>query len=140
VAKRSEVNLIWRGESAMKQIEKQAYDKLYVLGEDLVTKIKDFLSQQGTGRIYKTGKTVWHQASAPGFPPVVWTGELKGTFSHVVITEGKMIFLYLGTPKDYGLYLEIGTKFMKARPWLAVFLTEHTPEIKSYLIKEWVIV
>lgn len=138
--KRSEVNLIWRGETAIKHIENQAYEKLYILGEDLVTKIKEFISQEGTGRMYKTGKTAWHQASSPGFPPVVWSGELKGTFGQVVVDKGKVIYLYVGTPKDYGLWLEIGTVKMKARPWLSVILVTLSPEILSFLIKEWKIV
>lgn len=137
MAKKSDVKLIWKGDIVVKRIESQSFAKLEALGEDIVTAIKDFLSQPGTGRMYKVGKTRWHQASAPGFPPAVRTGELKGSVSHVVGSQGNTVFLYIGTTKDYGVYLEFGTRNMEARPWFRVILVKLKPDTKKYLISDW---
>ena len=137
MAKKSEVNLIWRGELVVNQISAQSHEKLYILGQDIVDAIKEFLSQPGTGKMYKSGKTRWHQASAPGFPPAVWTGELKGSISHVIGKEGGTVFLYIGTTKDYGVYLEFGTINMEARPWFRVILEKLKPDTKNFLISDW---
>lgn len=137
VQKNSECKLIWRGDIAIKQIDKNSYTKLDALGYDIVAQIKDFISQQGTGKMYKTGKTAWHQASAPGFPPVVWGGQLKISISHVVGTEGNKVFLYIGTTLMYGVYLEVGTKNMQARPWFRIILVKLKPDTINYLISDW---
>lgn len=140
MAKKSEVNLIWRGESVLKQLGDEAYNRLNAIGEDTVSEIKEVISELGTGKMYKKGKTVWYQASAPGFPPTVKIGELKGHVSHIVVIEGETIYLYIGTTKDYGYWLEVGTVNMEARPWLAVTLKRLFPDIKVSLFKEWKLV
>jgi len=137
MANRSEVRLIWRGEHVAQQIESQSYEKLYALGDDIVAAIKEFISQLGTGKIYKSGKTAWHQASAPGFPPAVWSGELKISVSHAIGKEKNIVYLYIGTTKDYGVYLEFGTKNMAARPWFQVILVKLKPDTKNFLIRDW---
>lgn len=137
---KSKVDLIWRGDFVMKKLGEESYNRLYALGEDLVTEVKDFISALGTGRMYKKGKTVWYKASAPGFPPVVKTGELKGSVSHVVVIKGEATFLYIGTTKDYGYWLQVGTVNIEARPWLDVILKKLAPSNKVYLLKEWKLV
>lgn len=137
MAKQSEVKLIWKGELAIKQIDAQSYEKLYILGQDIVNEIKEFLSQKGTGKMYKSGKTAWHQASAPGFPPVVWGGQLKISISHIVGTEGNKVFLYIGTTLMYGVYLEFGTRNMQSRPWFRMILEKLKPDTINYLISDW---
>lgn len=138
--KKSKVDLIWRGDFVIKALGKEAYNKLYSLGQDLENEVKDFISKPGTGRWYRKGKTVWYQASLPGFPPTIKWGELKGSISHVVVIEGEKTFLYIGTTKDYGYWLEVGTKNMEARPWLEAILNKLAPGTKVYLSKEWKLV
>jgi len=58
VARRSEVKLIWKGDLAVKRIDTISYEKLDALGYDIVAQIKEFISQKGTGKMYKSGKTV----------------------------------------------------------------------------------
>ena len=134
---KSGVTLIWKGELAIKQIDAMSYDKLNALGFDIVAQIKDFISQKGTGKMYKSGKTAWHQASAPGFPPAAWGGQLKISVSHVVGKEGNSVFLYIGTTLMYGVYLEFGTKNMSARPWFRIILEKLKPDTINYLISDW---
>lgn len=137
MTEKSKVSLIWKGELAIKQIDAQSYEKLYILGQDIVNEIKEFISQKGTGKMYKSGKTAWHQASAPGFPPVVWGGQLKISISHVVGREGNSVFLYVGTTLMYGVYLEFGTRNMQSRPWFRVILEKLKPDTINYLISDW---
>lgn len=138
--KKSSVNLIWKGDAVSQKLGEEAYRRLDSLGHDLVDQVKEFISQPGTGKWYKKGKTVWYQASAPGFPPTVKFGELKGHVSHIVVIEGQTIYLYIGTTKEYGYWLEVGTENMAARPWLSVILKKAFPEVKIYFLKEWKLV
>ena len=137
MAKQGDVKLIWRGDMIIKQIDDKSYEKLYILGQDIVNEIKEFISQKGTGIKYKSGKTAWHQASAPGFPPVVWGGQLKISISHIVGKEGNSVFLYVGTTLMYGVYLEFGTKNMQARLWFRIILEKLKPDTVNYLISDW---
>ena len=137
---KSSVNLIWRGESVLKQLGEESYNRLNAIGEDTVSEIKEVISVPGTGKFYKKGKTVFYQSSAPGFPPTVKIGELKGSISHIVVIEGSTTYLYIGTTKDYGYWLEVGTVNMEARPWLGVTLKRLFPDMKVSLLKEWQIV
>lgn len=121
----------------MKLIDAEAHEKLDALGYDIVAEIKEFISQPGTGKFYKKSRTVWYQASAPGFPPTVRFGELKGSVSHAIVSEGNTVYLLVGTTKDYGVFLELGTKYMEARPWLGVILVKLTPDTKNFLISKW---
>lgn len=62
--------------------------------------IKTLLSQPGTGRVYRRGGRV-HQASAPGNPPAVDTGELRNS---------------VGTEQQPDGSVEVGTRLAKAVP------------------------
>lgn len=121
----------------MKLIAAESYERLDALGFDIVAEVKEFISQKGTGKFYRKGKTVWYQASAPGFPPTVRFGELKGSISHAIVSEGNTVYLLVGTTKDFGVFLELGTKYMEARPWLGVILMKLAPDTKNFIIKEW---
>lgn len=121
----------------MQALGGEAYKRLCALGEDTVSEIKEFLSQLGTGKVYKKSRTVWYIASAPGHPPVVKSGELKGHVSYAVVIEGQTTYLYIGTPTDYGYWLEVGTVNMEARPWLEITLRRLWPDSKITLMKEW---
>lgn len=135
--KKSSVNLIWRGDLVEKRLGIESYNRLNKLGFDAVGVIKEVLSKKGTGKFYKKGKTVFYQASAPGFPPAIRIGELKGSISHIVIVEGQTTFLYIGTSKDYGFWLEVGTVNIASRPWLEVTLKKLWPEAQIRLTKTW---
>jgi len=92
---------------------------------------------QGTGaesKRTKGGKV--HRASAPGEAPAVDYDALRASINHKVEKEGLTVHGYVGsdleeikkrlskrkgavgTDLEYGLYLELGTSKMQARPYL----------------------
>ena len=60
---------------------------------------------------YRTGI-----ASAQGEPPKSDTGRLVSSIDATIDSDG--LGATVGTNLDYGLFLEVGTSKMRARPWL----------------------
>jgi hypothetical protein len=85
------------------------------------------VNNKGSGRIYITKKgrkkAKAHQASAPGDPPAKELGDL-GRSIQVDRTEIQSLKARVGTPFEYGFFLEYGTSRMAARPWF-------TPTIRT---------
>ena len=61
----------------------------------------------GTGRYYT--------ASAPGEAPARRTGDLHGSIDQRLESDTHGV---AGTDKQYGLYLDRGTRNMRPRPWI----------------------
>lgn len=59
-----------------------------------------------------------HVPSAPGSPPNVDTGRLRSSITHDLSVDAQGIVARVGTDVEYGLYLEVGTSKMEARPYL----------------------
>lgn len=64
---------------------------------------------ESRAKIYATGY---------GGGPRVRTGRLRGSITHVVVTEGGELQAWVGTNVEYGLYLELGTSRMRPYPFL----------------------
>jgi len=121
----------------MKKMEapiEYAKRSLIALGYQLENTIKRSM-KAGTGRMY--GK---HQASAPGSPPAVDTGRLRGSISTnwtgSGMTKGKVdgsalagdgipqpsdkskFIVSVGSAVPYAGWLEFGTKKIAARPYI----------------------
>jgi HK97 gp10 family phage protein len=102
----------------------------------LERKIKQKLSQPGTGRIYPRGKKV-HQASAPGEPPAVDTGRLRSSIGHdETQILGETISVRVGTNVDYATPLEYGSYKVKPRPFMRPALEEAKPEMSDAVTAE----
>ncbi len=86
---------------------------------------KNLLTGSRTGHTY-TFRGVTHQASAPGEPPAVDTGNLKNSLRVLEVTDERASF---GTSADYAAYLEFGTRNMGARPYLRPAADASTEEI-----------
>lgn len=84
------------------------------LAEDMTTAIKMSMQQKGTGRTYKRGSKT-HTASAPGEPPAVDNGELRGSIR--IMRMGNMHYRIVDGV-EYGIYLEFGTRHMAKRPFV----------------------
>lgn len=70
-----------------------------------------------------------HQASAPNQPPMSDTGRLANSIE----TQHEGLESYVYTPVEYGLYLELGTSRMEARPWLFPALERERPQFHNRL-------
>lgn len=77
------------------------------------------LSQPGTGRIYTRGKTVTHQASAPGQPPAPDTGRLRAAVQTEVTRSNWDVVGTVSVNTEYAAGLELGTEKVKPRPYLS---------------------
>lgn len=92
---------------------------------------KSILDGPKTGRLYKRGKTVTHQASAPGQPPANQTSTLLGTVIYEVDEQALTATITAGTV--YAKYLEFGTRHMAARPFMNPALTNNRPKVLAVM-------
>lgn len=107
-------------------------------------KTKQLLRIPGTGvEVKKTKSGKVHRRSIPGKPPAAETGILRSSIMSDVRVSGIGVTGKVGTDIDkiaaraaigtdvnYGLYLEIGTSKMKARPYLRPALRARRRVIK----------
>lgn len=102
---------------------------------------KAYLGLPGSGKTYQPGVLTFrsgakiysnydeggtasdHQASAPGAPPTVVTGDLRASVGHKIGSEAT-VYGIVGTPDIVGLFMELGTHRedgsigVAPRPWL----------------------
>ena len=133
---KSSCKLNWYGEDVKKAIDGTIEQKLDILGPVLVEKVRDKISQRGTGREYKIFGKI-HIASAPGQPPVIMTGDLHGSIGHEVQKALFLINLLIGSWSDHAVAMEFGKDATEARPWLGVTLKENTAMIEKFLQTGW---
>jgi HK97 gp10 family phage protein len=72
------------------------------------------LSHAGAGRQHAGLR---YKSSAPGDSPAVQTGHLRRSVQ-IDRKDVAMLRARVGTDLMYGLYLEVGTRKMQARPWV----------------------
>jgi HK97 gp10 family phage protein len=125
---------------ASKGSTKKVYDFLFDLATDLRTKI--ILSMRNTKKASwfyarQKGKKK-HFPSAPGNPPAIDSGELIKQIK--IISSIDEIEVLADT--EYAPYLEDGTKFMKARPFMKPAIEDIIPlntndknKIKNEILK-----
>lgn len=94
--------------------QRLAQQRAALVAQELRNEIVEQLSQPGRGREYRRGN-VTHRASAPGDPPAVDTGRLRGSIGVQRIGDGHY---RVGTNVDYAPLLEFGRRNQKARPFL----------------------
>ena len=126
----------WYGPAVIAVMNQLIKKRLETIGHVLVAKVREKISKKGTGRVYKRGNII-HIASAPGMPPVIWSGDLHQYIFFRIDGDPAVWYLRVGTDRKYGPALEFGTDDMKARPWLGVTLKENTELIKTMLEAKW---
>lgn len=110
-------------------------DELAKLVEDEMTKRLAAAAEVVRAEAVRSIKTPYPPASTPGEPPHSRSGA-SGLFGSVFYRVDKALRrAVIGTPLKYGLYLELGTKRMAARPWLRPALMKAMPRIKAILTK-----
>ena len=93
--------------------------------------VKRTLSQPGRGRIYKRGAKT-HQASAPGDPPAVDTGDLRRKTGWRRTGFASRRY---GAATKVGLWMERGTRFILKRPWLGPALKAARTAMAAEVVK-----
>lgn len=96
----------------------------------------EVLAGQRAGRRYKLPhKRRMYQASAPGEPPAVRTGNLRRNWRQEVLAEnnsaGTKVTCRITSDMPYAKLLENGTDRMAARPYAEKIKNKSTPEIKA---------
>lgn len=91
----------------------------------------DILNRPGSGKVY--GK---HQASAPGEPPALDTGQLSANTNAdtTIRQEGDDLVGRIVANADQAKALELGTERMAARPFLSLLATDHADELRDAFI------
>lgn len=127
MASRVDINIALAQKVAMDAAERGV--RAAVLDAEAIT--KTLLSQPGTGRIYARGKTVQHQASAPGEPPAPDTGRLRNSIVTEVTRSNVEVVGIVAVNTEYAAKLELGTERMKRRPFLSRVPTEFADRLRA---------
>ena len=125
-------NLKWNGPEFERRAQAHLRRNLSAACIALVNYAKELLSVDGTGRAiaahtarygwgpkkkYRKKQMIYNfNPSAPGEPPHVQTGRLRGSVAWEVVG----LLGRVGTNLRYGRWLELGAKKLAARPWLRV--------------------
>lgn len=111
--------------AAVKEVLRKRIDtRMMALGSAGVTDLKIALSAHGN----VTGG----DPSAPGEDPAKVTGRLVSSMTYTYDAATKK--LRIGTTVLYGKFLELGTRFMAARPFLRNFVRRNLAKIKAIVL------
>ena len=132
------VNIHWNGDSSKKLIVDAGWDKIQRATEYFHAQVLAALNVPNSGvRVKrKRGKgsyTVYPNPSKPGEPPRKRTGWLQ---RHVQREYDKpSLTSRVGVQRNalYGIFLELGTRFMAARPWLLATLNKVRTQLEAIL-------
>ena len=89
-----------------------------------------FFFTDKAGNVRPIGSRAPHQASAPGEPPAMDTGELlrRMSFSARRLPTGAEV--KVKSMAEYSAFLEFGTSKMRARPYFRTTMREEAPAIQ----------
>jgi HK97 gp10 family phage protein len=111
----------WRGEELKRYIRNNAAERLESAAIFLKSRVKEELSiPSGKGN-----------RSNAGEPPHKETGRLRASISHEV--DKSEIKARVGTNVTYGKFLELGTRFMAARPFLTATLHKYAEQLRQII-------
>lgn len=100
--------------------------------------VEDMLVGERYGREYRIpGSNRTYRASRPGEPPATATGRLRSSYRFRVTGGGTHLVGEVGSPLDYAVYLENGTRRMAPRPHLLPAYYSRESRIKEILSREW---
>ena len=113
-------NVKWNGSSfnqkMLMQIQARLFKAAMVLRAAIVRKIRKY-------SFHKVGP------SAPGHAPHMRTGILSGRHIFWRLKPGNQYAVEIGTSVLYGVWLELGTSRMAARPYIRPTFVEQFPRI-----------
>ncbi len=127
------VNFNWHGDEISKKIEDTMVNRLDLAGFTLMNEARDLVSRN-QARAGKGARKVGLDPSTPGTPPKRVTGTLHRSIFWAL--DRQAVKGRVGTPLKYGLFLELGTVRMAARPWMITAVRNKREAIKRILTKE----
>lgn len=123
-------NIEWFTDQFMRQMNMTMRQRMMVAVQYLQTRIVENISRPVTKTVSKrTGRIVSSNRSVPGEFPKADTTHLKNTVFRHTEERGNIISGYVGTPLDYGLFLELRMD----RSFLARTLREEIDTIRAML-------
>lgn len=127
-----------RVKETMQEIRKAQRRKMVKITTYGRKQVLNYMTGTKTGRIYRVpGTKKVYTASAPGESPAIRTSQLFNSIAQEVIETREGYEGIIGTPLDYGVYLEFGTSRMLPRPWLGPPLQIAQKEFKRILSEKW---
>ena len=103
-------------------------DEVLTALNDRIPIILEALGLKAEGNaVDEANKLIYDQPESPNY---IRTGRLKNSISHW--DDGKTA-AYVGTNLKYAPYVELGTKRMKARPFLRNSVTEYADDYKRII-------
>lgn len=79
--------------------------------------------------------TVYPSPSRPGEPPRKRTGWLQRNVVYSLDRSTLSAKVGVTVNAKYGLYLDLGTRTVEARPWLQATLQKHESQVRALLLK-----
>jgi len=112
----------WRGDEVIAAVDGMAAERLDSAAILVVATAKASLNKPKSG---KPGPK--RRRSAPGEAPATQDDILRNSIGRDAPSQ---LTRRVGTSQDYGLFLELGTRTIAARPWLEVALWANADKIK----------
>lgn len=115
--------LTWHGDVAITEVKGVAWER--------IQRIVVFFHTEVLAVLNKNNPRPYTSPSKPGEPPRKRTGWLQRNVLYELDAKKQEGRVGITRNALYGLYLEMGTKFMAARPWLFATLKRLMPKLKS---------
>ena len=116
-------SLEWHGDELIRSVESQLATRLDTTAEYLRQRVVASLGSPDYDP---------HRNSRPGEYPLSDEGRLK---EHVLVDRPDPLTRRISTDLDYGLWLEIGTRRMRPRPFISRTLREEQGRVVEFLTK-----
>ena len=127
------MKFIWDVDKFIGDFRKDCIKRLTKVGIYLTSKIRTKLNRAQKYVRYSGGKYYRGlNPSKPGEYPKKLSGQLMKSITYKV-DETNLVVQVGSSLKGYPLFLEVGTKFMKPRPWLSLTMVAEHEKIKDIL-------
>jgi phage gpG-like protein len=124
----------WNGEAFAKGLSKEYAKNVELAAIHLKTRIKENLNQDQERKRWTGKRGVYYRGFDPSHPgqfPHKLRGDLQRSIAYEMSADKQTA--YVGTAQNYGLFLEIGTTRMAARPWLAPTLQQESGKLAEII-------
>lgn len=137
--------LSWFGDEARRQVLEATWEGLVYATNCFLDRLHEELNVSNPGQRKKRtrdtskGKkgssyTIYPEPSRDGEPPRARTGYLRKNVQSEYDEPNLSTRVGLTVNAIYGLFLELGTKHMAARPWLLATLKKFLPQISEHAV------